>query len=325
MSTEIILDAAEITEINVTLLPPKLKHPTIFEEFDLIGPGQAFRILNDHDPKPLYYQLVAERGNIFTWTYLEKGPVWWRVELRKLEESDEPTIGQIAAADIRTAEVFRKFGIDYCCGGKRTLSDVCTEKGLNITAVRDALNNITTERSGPQLQFDTWDADFLADYIFNQHHKYYYEEEPVITELVNKVAEHHGKAENSLLQLQQLYRVLLQELNTHFMKEEKVVFPFVKALMRVKRTNDTTVLRNQMSLTEPIRIMESDHDAAGDILAQMRSVTNDYTPPANACNSYRFMFQKLKDLEADLHQHIHLENNVLFPKALALEKEVRGS
>jgi regulator of cell morphogenesis and NO signaling len=324
MSTETITLADDVYELNVTLLPPNLKHPTIFEHFDLLQPGEAFRILNDHDPKPLYYQLIAERGNIFSWTYLEKGPVWWKVLIRKLDTDKGETIGQIAAKDIRKAEVFKKYGIDFCCGGKKSLKEVCEEKGLNQSAIETELNGSNTLVStAPTMAFDKWDADFLADYIYNQHHKFYYTEEPAITGLVNKVADHHGATSNSLLELRTVYNVLIKELNNHFMKEEKVVFPFIKALIEAKKTGDLSVLQ-QMSISEPIRIMESDHEAAGDILEQIRTLTDNYTPPANACNSYQFMFKKLKELDEDLQQHIHLENNILFPKAVAVEKELRN-
>ena len=317
------LTPPEIFVLNVTLIQPKLKHPTIFRHFDELKPGEGFRILNDHDPKPLYYQLIGERGNIFSWTYLEKGPETWIVEIRKLNTGEGETIGEIAAKDMRKAEVFKKYGIDFCCGGKKNLREVCREKGLNPEIIEAELDNTSTAPV-PLFDFSKWDADFLADYIYNQHHKNYYAEEPVISGLVEKVADHHGGPHNNLEDLRILYRTLRQELHTHFMKEERVVFPFIKALVEVKRTGDRTILTQQPSVSEPIRIMESDHEAAGDILEQMRVLTDNYTTPPNACNSYQFLFKKLRELDEDLHQHIHLENNLLFPKALSLEKEINS-
>lgn len=321
MSTE-ILSESPVFELNVTLIEPRLKHPTIFQYFDNLQPGESFRILNDHDPKPLYYQLIGERGNIFTWTYQEKGPVWWKVEIRKLDLENGETIGEIAAKDIRKAEVFKKYGIDFCCGGKKSLKEVCEAKGLDLATVEAELN-ASQQSVAPAMDYGKWDPDFLADYIYNQHHKYYYSEEPNITGLVEKVADHHGSNSSHLYALRDLYRQLVQELNAHFIKEERVVFPFIKELVKAKLTGDRTTLTQQPSLSEPIQIMESDHEAAGDILEEMRAITNNYTPPAQACNSYQFMYKKLRDLDEDLHQHIHLENNILFPKALAIEKELR--
>jgi regulator of cell morphogenesis and NO signaling len=329
MSTETLIqpgadtiETADLFELNVTLIEPKLKHPTIFQHFDALKPGEAFKIFNDHDPKPLYYQLIGERGNIFTWTYLEKGPQWWKVMIKKLDLEKGETIGEIAAKDIRKAEVFKKYGIDFCCGGKKSLKEVCDEKGLDVAAVQAELNS-SAQSPVPAFDYSKWDVDFLADYIYNQHHKYYYTEEPSITGLMEKVADHHGGPHNDLHQLRTMYRQLIQELNTHFMKEERVVFPFIKALAYAKKTGNMEMLQQQPSVTEPIQMMESDHEAAGEILEQMKQLTFNYIAPAEACNSYQFLFKKLKELDEDLHQHIHLENNLLFPKALTIEKELR--
>jgi regulator of cell morphogenesis and NO signaling len=314
--------AGEVFVLNVTLIEPRLKHPTIFKYFDALKEGEAFQILNDHDPKPLYYQLLGERGNIFTWTYLEKGPQWWRVQMRKNDLQSGETVGEIAAKDLRKAEVFKKYGIDFCCGGKKSLKQACEEKGLDVTVVEAELEN-PAPAVQPANDFNRWEADFLADYIYNQHHIYYYNEMPVIKGLLTKVMQHHGSNHPELKYLYSLFSQLVQELDTHFMREEKVVFPFIKALVLAKKTGNFEVLNSQPSLTEPIQIMEVDHEAAGGILADMKKLAGDYNPPADACNSYQYLYKKLKELDADLHQHIHLENNILFPKALKLEKELR--
>lgn len=309
--------------LNVTLIEPRLKHPTIFKYFDALQPGVGFMILNDHDPKPLYYQLLGERGNIFTWTYLEKGPTWWKVLIKKNDEEAGETVGEIAAADIRKAEVFKKYGIDFCCGGKKSLKQVCEEKGLELATVEAELASTPQTQQGSANNFKAWEPDFLVDYIYNQHHLYYYELQPALKDLLTKVVGHHGDTHPELKNLYSLYTQLVTELDTHFMREEKVVFPFIKALVQVKRTGDRALLNDLPSLTEPVRMMEVDHEAAGDILLEINKLTNNYTPPADGCNSYQFLYKKLSELEADLHQHIHLENNILFPKALKLEKELR--
>ena len=309
--------------LNVTLIEPRLKHPTIFKYFDALKEGEAFQILNDHDPKPLYYQLLGERGNIFTWSYLEKGPQWWKVQIQKNDAQSGESVGEIAAKDLRKAEVFKKYGIDFCCGGKKSLKQVCEEKGLNIGIVEAEL-----ESSPQQIlsgnNYDRWELDFLADYIYNQHHLYYYNEAPVIRGLITKVMHHHGTNHPELKHVYSVFEELLQELGTHFMREEKVVFPFIKALVKAGRSGNQAELNSQPSLTDPILIMEADHEAAGDILAEIRKLSSNYTPPEDACNSYQFLYKKLKDLDDDLHQHIHLENNILFRKALKLEKELKS-
>lgn len=312
-----------VDSLFVPDLLPALKHPTIFRKFDELQPGASFVIVNDHDPKPLYYQLLAERGNIFSWDYLEEGPEVWKVHIKKNEAASGETIGQIAAKDIRKAEVFKKYGIDFCCGGKKSLKQACEEKGLPLGAVQEELENVR-ERSQASENFDRWNADFLADYIYNKHHQYYYDEAPVIHELAIKVANHHGERFPELQSVYQLYVSLVQELNAHFAKEEKVLFPFIKALCRVKQGGSSEELKGQFSVAGPIGMMESEHEVAGDLLEELRDVTHDYTAPAGACNSFQFLYKKLEELDADLHQHIHLENNILFPKALALERELRN-
>lgn len=314
---------SETFVLNVTLIEPRLKHPTIFKHFDALKEGEAFEILNDHDPKPLYYQLLGERGNIFTWSYLEQGPQWWRVQIKKNDLANGDTVGEIAAKDIRKAEVFKKYGIDFCCGGKKSLKQVCEEKGLDIEIVEAELENPVQKISSAN-NYNGWELDFLADYIYNQHHRYYYDELPVLKGLITKVTQHHGSNHPELKYVYSLFGQLVQELDTHFMREEKVVFPFIKALVFAKRTGNFEALNSQPSLTEPIRLMEVDHEAAGEILEQVQKLSGNYTPPADACNSYQFLYKKLKDLDEDLHQHIHLENNILFPKALKMDKELRS-
>ena len=313
---------SSIDSLFVPDLQPALKHPTIFKRFDLLAPGQSFVIINDHDPKPLYYQLLAERGNIFSWEYLEQGPETWKVHIRKNEVVNGDTVGQIAAKDIRKAEIFKKYGIDFCCGGKKSLKQACEEKGLELAAIETALEDVNKGVRASE-NYEQWSLDFLADYIFNKHHQYYYAEAPVIGELLTKVTGHHAESYPELQEVYPLYRTLAQELNAHFAKEEKILFPFIKALVKAKQTGNITELGNQFSLAAPIEMMEADHDAAGEILSELSSVTNNYTAPAGACNSFQFLYKKLNELEDDLHRHIHLENNILFPKALALEKELR--
>jgi uncharacterized protein (DUF2249 family) len=125
--------------VDVPSLEPRLKHPTIFQTFDELQPGESFIIHNDHDPKPVYYQLLGERGDVFTWEYLLQGPDFWDIRVTRRGEEEQETIGQIAAKDLRKAEVFKKFGIDFCCGGKKTVREVCAEKGIDATIVEKEL------------------------------------------------------------------------------------------------------------------------------------------------------------------------------------------
>ena len=166
------METLEENYIDVTLIEPKLKHPTIFQVFDSLAGGESLTIHNDHDPKPVYYQLLGERGDIFKWKYEQQGPEWWDVLITKKGEGDQETIGQIAVKDLRKAEVFKKYGIDFCCGGKKTVREVCQEKGIDATKVEQELQQANTDNKTDNNAYNEWGLDFLADYIVNTHHRY---------------------------------------------------------------------------------------------------------------------------------------------------------
>lgn len=299
--------------IDVTVLEPRMKHPTIFDAFDNIQEGLAVVIHNDHDPKPLYYQLLGERGNCFTWTYLSNGPEIWEVEIKKNSTAAE-TIGEIAAKDMRKAELLKRLGIDFCCGGKRSLEQACEEKGLDVIRIKQQLEDTgKLPAAGAQLDFNNLNPSFLADYIVNVHHAYVYKQAPMIEDQAYKVAAHHGENMPFLNGVYQKVIELMSELITHMRKEEQVLFPAVKLM-------DTGGKAPFESIKEPIYVMERDHDIAGDLIKEIRSLTTDYTAPVGACNSLKFLYFKLEEFESDLLQHIHLENNILFPRVIAMEQ-----
>ncbi|MBO9202890.1 MULTISPECIES: iron-sulfur cluster repair di-iron protein [Niastella] len=308
--------------LDVTKIEPRLKHPTIFKCFDALNAGETFTILNDHDPKPLYYQLLGERGNIFTWNYLEEGPEWWRVAIAKpAAAAKAETVGQIVAKDIRKAEVFKKLGIDFCCGGKKTVTQACEEAGITQDQLEVAMKNFDDHtRNKAEHDFNSWELDFLADYIVNIHHRYIRENATLIEELALKVANRHGDQHPELVHLAVGVQQCLVDLLAHLEKEEKALFPYVKELAAKKKQG--AKFNSGFSVVSPVRAMETEHERTGEELHAFRELTNDYTLPKNACNSYAFLFSKLQEFEADLLRHIHLENNILFPKALGLEQEL---
>ncbi len=299
-----------------------MKHPTIFQWFDALKGGEAFIIHNDHDPKPLYYQLLGERGNIFKWEYLEQGPEVWEVKISKLTPTEEETIGELVAKDFRKAQVFKKYGIDFCCGGKKSISQVCEEKGLDPEVVERELNALPEAKAVAQNDFDSWDLSFLADYIVNIHHKYVRENIPALYEYTSKIARVHGANHPELLQVAKHFTNVANELESHMPKEERVLFPFIKQLNEAKQKGEKLERPAFGSIQNPINMMEMEHEAAGGELEAIRALTNDFTLPEDACATYQVAFAKLQEFEEDLHRHIHLENNILFPKALELEKEV---
>jgi regulator of cell morphogenesis and NO signaling len=309
------------TVIDVTKIEPRLKHPTIFNSFDALTEGNAILIHNDHDPKPLYYQLIAERGNIFSWSYIASGPAIWEVEIRKNNTGDHAeTIGEIAAKDLRKADVFKKYGLDFCCGGKRPLEDACKEKGLDFIKVKQELENTPVDiNTVAQHDFNSWNLSFLADYIVNVHHTYVKQNMPVISDLTQKVADHHGKTNPELNKIRDKADEMFSELKVHMKKEENILFPYIKQLEAANAAG-SKIDKPFKSILQPISVMENDHEVVGLLTEEIRRLSNNFTLPMEACNSYALLYRKLEEFESDLHTHIHLENNILFPKAIELER-----
>ncbi len=313
---------AEENILDVTLLEPRQKHPTIFVRFDELGEGESLTLHNDHDPKPLYYQLLGERGNIFNWEYLEQGPQWWKVRITKntTRENDE-TLGQIAAKDLRKAEIFKKYGLDFCCGGKKTVKQACAEKGLDVTKIEQELQQANENPATRPLPYGDWGLDFLADYIVNTHHSYVKKSLPDIRAYAAKVAQVHGVHHPELTAVLQLVEEVNRELTSHMLKEEKVLFPFIKDLVAAGNNEKPIQAAHFGTVQNPINMMEMEHEMVGKNMEEIRTLTNNYTLPEDACASYSLLFRMLDEFENDLHIHIHLENNILFPKALDIEKK----
>lgn len=305
--------------LDVTVIEPRFKHPTIFNRFDQLNEGESLTIHNDHDPKPLYYQLLGERGDIFTWEYLEQGPEQWKVKMTKrISGENEETLGEIAAKDLRKAQIFKKFGLDFCCGGKKTVKEACNEKGLDVRVVEQKLQNVNGVHSGRPLPYNDWNLDFLADYIVNTHHSYVRQNLPDIRAYAEKVMMVHGANHPELFQVHLAVKKVVEELTTHMEQEETALFPYIKKLVAAANNGG----EKPGALPEPIKNYEADHEKVGQELSTLRSITDNYRLPEDACATYSLLFRMLDEFEDDLHLHIHLENNILFPKTLKLEKEL---
>ncbi|HEX7365534.1 MAG TPA: iron-sulfur cluster repair di-iron protein [Pelobium sp.] len=307
--------------IDVTQIEPRFKHATIFNRFDALAEGEGFVINNDHDPKPLYYQLLAERGQIFAWEYLANGPEIWKVKIEKRVPSGRETIGEMVTKDFRKAQVFKKFGIDFCCGGKKTVKEVCDKKGIDAILVEKELNSFD-ETENTYFDFNNWDLDFLVDYIINTHHKYVKESLPFMVELANKVARVHGGSHPELLAVNKVFDTLAKDFNLHLMKEEKILFPYIKQMLAAKKEGKALTAAPFGEINGPTQLMETEHEKAGEDMLAIRNLTNNFELPYGACNSYQIFFKKMMEFENDLFNHVHLENNILFPKAIVLEKEI---
>lgn len=235
------------------------------------------------------------------------------------------TVGEMVVADYRKAEVFRKYGIDYCCGGKKPLEEVCRKKGIDPQAVQKELDALDLLPDEEQHQFGEWTLDTLADYIVEKHHKYVAESLPILYELTAKVARVHGERHPELAEIARLFDEVAVELQMHMHKEERMLFPYISKMAANLREGNPVPFPVFGSVENPIRMMEAEHESAGGNMEEIRRLSDDYTPPLDACTSYRVLFAKLNEFEQDLHQHVHLENNILFPRAVALEKECLAS
>lgn len=311
--------------LDVTLLEPRKKHPTIFVCFDELAEGECLTIHNDHDPKPLYYQLLGERGNIFTWEYQEQGPEWWIVSITKrITGENEETMGQIAVKDLRKSQVFKKYGLDFCCGGKKTVKEACAEKGLDVTKVEQELQQADKMPSSRPIPYGDWSLDFLADYIVNTHHSYVRNTLPDLTVYADKVRKVHGNAHPELIRINQLVGEISAELTAHMVKEEKILFPYIKALVAAENHTQPLQAAHFGSVQSPINMMEMEHELVGKNLDEIRQLSKNYLLPEDACASYGLLYRSLDEFEEDLHLHIHLENNILFPKAVEMEKQLNN-
>jgi regulator of cell morphogenesis and NO signaling len=234
--------------------------------------------------------------------------------------TDQKTIGEIAAENPAVTRVFEKYGIDYCCGGKIPVAEACKARGIQVADLEAELVQATATRAPGGQDWQAAELSALIDHIISTHHVYLKSELPRLQFLMDKVLAAHGKNHgDSLAPLGRTFAELRAELEAHLMKEEMVLFPIIRGLELAKQQGRQAPAAHCGSVNNPIRVMEHEHDSAGRALEAMRQATGNYTLPADACNTYRALFHALGELEADLHQHIHLENNILFPRAAALE------
>jgi regulator of cell morphogenesis and NO signaling len=170
--------------------------------------------------------------------------------------------------------------------------------------------------------YGSWDLDFLADFVVNTHHKYVNRTMPVIFEYTQKVARVHGDRHPEVIEIASEFLKVMDELNRHMMKEENILFPYIKELVAAQKSKSPVAAPAFGSIQNPIRMMEMEHEEVGNVMENINKLTSQYNPPADACTTFRLSFAALKEFEDDLHQHIHLENNILFPKAIQLEQEL---
>lgn len=236
--------------------------------------------------------------------------------------STAKTVRELAVEFPSATRVFEKLGIDYCCGGSKSLEEACASANLSAKKVLESLES--AERVPAAKQHRNWQTEPLAEliaHIIDKHHKYTREEIARLGPLIDKVCSVHGKNHPELFQIRASFEGLAQELSMHMMKEETVLFPYITRMEESVIENESVLPPPFGTVQNPVRMMIHEHDVAGEALRAMRQSSAGYAPPGDACTSFRTLYQAISDLEADLHQHIHLENNILFPRAIAMERD----
>jgi regulator of cell morphogenesis and NO signaling len=231
------------------------------------------------------------------------------------------TLGEIVANNYKAASVFEKFGLDFCCMGNQSLEDACNAGNVNLAEVNAALRNLAQE-SSDQTNFNQWPLDLLADYIYNRHHKYIEEKTPVIKGYLDKICTVHGQRHPELFEIRKIFDETSGELAVHLKKEELTLFPYIKRMVKAKEEGTRVKSPLFDTVLSPIQVMKTDHLDEGEQLRKMSALSNNYTPPADACSTYTVAYRLLDEYEKDIHVHIHLENNILFAKSLLLEEEL---
>ena len=233
------------------------------------------------------------------------------------------TVAELVASDYRTAEVFKKHGIDFCCGGKKKIEQVCTEKNINPAELEAELTAVLILPRDKDHNYSEWSLSFLIDYIVNVHHSYVNRNLALITEFAEKVAKVHGHHNTETIEIARLWKQVSDELTMHMKKEELVLFPYIKNLEKHAQTNQHELPRSHFgTVKNPVRMMEQEHELAGGWLHSIQELSGNFTPPEYACNTYKVLYAKLNEFQNDLHTHIHLENNILFPKAEKMEEGI---
>ncbi len=231
-------------------------------------------------------------------------------------------IKDIVVQNFKAANIMEKYGIDFCCKGKRPLNEALAEKKINPKLFIEELNSTIENSQSVDEKFEKWDLTFLANYIVNNHHTYLRESIPTIITHLEKINSKHGKKYPYLQNVLNEFGILAEELVSHMQKEEKILFPIIRYLEDSKRFNEKPKTGGYGTIRGPINKMEEEHSTAGNGLENIRALTGNFTLPQDACTTFRVTFQELEYFEKDLHKHVHLENNILFPKAIKLEEEL---
>jgi regulator of cell morphogenesis and NO signaling len=229
------------------------------------------------------------------------------------------TVRELAIAIPNATRVFEKVKIDYCCGGSRPLAEACARAGVEVEAISRLLDESRVTALPESTDFQSMSLADLTNYLIEKHHVFTQQETAHLITLLQKVCSAHAENHPELLQVQSAFRTLQADLEQHMFKEEHVLFPYIMQLEAAQLANHPMPPAPFGTMRNPLAVMTLEHDAAGDILREIRKLSRDFSLPEDACLSYQTLYGALAEFEADLHQHIHLENNILFPRALEME------
>lgn len=240
--------------------------------------------------------------------------------METLEKNTQKEIGQFVAEDYRTAAVFSKYKIDFCCNGNRTIEEACDKKGIDSKTLKDEISTILNSKSDETIDYKSWSLDLLVEYIQKKHHRYVEEKVPILRQFLDKLCRVHGERHPELFKINELFTASAIDLASHMKKEELILFPFIKLLVKAKLEGKAVQSPQFGAVENPIAMMMQEHDNEGERFKEIAILSDNYNPPADTCNTYKVTFAMLDKFEKDLHLHIHLENNILFPEAIKLEK-----
>jgi regulator of cell morphogenesis and NO signaling len=241
-----------------------------------------------------------------------------------MNATPETTIREVVATDFRTAAVFERFGLDFCCAGGRTIEQGCRDAGADESVVLRELDSVLSTPAADAPRFASWDVPTLVQYIVGNHHGYVRQALPPLLQHTRKIADVHGTRHPELIHVARLFERVAAEMTDHMMKEEKILFPFITDLAAAAGSGRPIPRPPFGTVENPIRMMEHEHEFVGDAMAEIREVTGGYAVPDDACGTYRVCLQELAAFESDLHAHVHLETNILFPRAIAIESGAQG-
>ena len=232
--------------------------------------------------------------------------------------SSQTTVGAIVADDFRTAGVFEGHGIDFCCGGRITLAAICREKGLDLATLQQEIAEVKNTPVDRSHNYTAWSLPFLADYIVNTHHAYLNENTAQIVAYAEKIAGVHGAHHPEVKEIAAIFAKIATDMTAHLREEEEVLFPAIKRIDAAKKAGTTAEAADVETIKATLIRLDHEHQEIGDAIHAIRHLANGYVIPDDVCNTFMVTYQKLREFEDDLHKHVHLENNILFPKAALL-------